>query len=61
MIIEHFLEEIQPVVERYGRYALLIQRAVYSDNKGDSHNEVERIFTDADLIVHDWNLMLLNH
>ena len=53
MTIEHFFEEILPAVERYGKYALLIQKVACLGYKGDSDNEAERAFTEADLIVQE--------
>ena len=51
---QELFRRILPVVTRYGRYALQIQRGVHAEDKGSAdENPVVRAFTDADQILQE--------
>jgi len=52
--INNFFEDILPRVDYFGRYALAIQKYVYSTEKGNSNDsKTKRALTDADFIVQE--------
>src|SRR3989344_1143960 len=53
MDTEKFFRKIAPRLEDFGRYALAIQKEVYSCDKKISDNEDTNALTDADLMIQD--------